>query len=332
MVSNRLKQLAEQTAGVGPTRREREAPGQPKAAPTRFMAEITGREEAEQRAQAAESRVAELEAQLKAGGTVKLPVAECHVVPGRRRTLSDEAYAELRENLRQHPMIHPIVVRPRSDGSGYDIMSGSNRRTIYAELGFTEIDAVLARTDPETTDDEELAFYANLLSPDLTDFEKYLGLVKITERSSVQLTHEDLAQRTGLLRQTVSKLLKFGELPEATRALLENNPAAIGLATAAKLAALTGQGKAEQVTAAVEQVVNKAITQEQAVAVATARPHAEKPAAGKTETIRRGRTTYCKVKPVGKTLRLDFESEEERARVEAIVLEVLRKAASESDK
>jgi ParB family chromosome partitioning protein len=272
----------------------------------------------------AESKIADLEMQLEAakaaGGALEIPLDRLTEVPGRRRKLTSEEFSELKENLDRHELITPITVLPRADGF-YEIVSGHNRVAAYRELGKSTIKAWPANAEAHKAD--ELAFYANLLHPDLTDFEKYLGFKLISERAGIQ-TAEELAERTGLSARQIRRLMAFGSLPEGAIALLDAWPGAIGANTAEALAKLAVEGKGAQVIEAIKTLTNGEATEQQAVRLAAAEPKPEKKRAAPT-TIKAGKAIYCRMHAADKVLRLEFASPEQREAAQKAVAEVLER-------
>lgn len=273
-------------------------------------------------------RITELEKQLKqakdAGGALELPLEQLVLVEGRQRKLTAEQRAELKENLRAHPLITPITVRVLPDGR-YEVVSGHNRVDIYRELGRPTIKAWLDDSDADRT--EELAFYANLLHPDLPDYEKYQGLSRIMEHDPLVMTEMDLARRTGLRQQEINRLMAFRHLPPDALALLDEKPTALGATSAGDLAKATKAGKGAQVVAALRQLVNGTIaTEKEAVQLAQQKPDAPpKPPKPEWKSVNVGRRTYAKVLATGKTLRIDFTDEAQRQAIEDVVLNLLDK-------
>lgn len=281
-------------------------------------------------AQRYHQRIAELEEELKKakdeGGALEIALDDLIEVEGRRRQLSPEAFSELKENLRQHDLITPITVRVLENGK-YEIVSGHNRVAVYRELGRPTIKAWLAESDADKM--EELAFYANLLHPDLTAYEKYIGLKKVRNSNPGLMTLADLALRTGLSKSLVSELLSFDDLPQEVLAELSKKPGALGSKAISQLASLTRDGKGEMVLAAVRKAVEENIEQQEVIRIASSKPKTEKPTSDKPQPkiIRSGRKTYCNMVGTRKTLRLDFQSEEDRAEVETLVEELLKAQA-----
>jgi len=282
-------------------------------------------------AQKYQERIRKLEADLKEaqekGGSAELPLDQLHEVPGRRRKLTAQQYNELKQNLKNNPLVTPITVRKLEEGAGYEVVSGSNRVAIFRELGRTHIPARVLNSDDRQA--EINAFFANLLQADLPDFEKYLGFKKIMEVQG-QLTHAEIAERAGVSRSFVTQLMAFDELPEAAIAILIEKPATIGANAAQDLAALVKKGRGEQVVEAIAKVAAGEFDQTRAIKHAAV-DAATKVAAVRPEPvkIRIGKATYCNMQRADKVLRLQFQSAEEAEAVQEAVREVLERRANE---
>jgi ParB family chromosome partitioning protein len=285
-------------------------------------------DDAENRADQAEAEVQRLQAALETakeqGGALQIPLTDLVEVPGRRRKLSLEAFSELRANLERHTLVTPITVRPLPDGK-YEIVSGHNRTAAYRELGKDSIPAWPAAA--EDSDVEELAFYANLLQPDLSALEKYRGLQRIKAQNP-DLTVAGLAERTGLSRSVVGELMLLDDLPAAALVELQVNPAALGAKALSQLAALAKQGRAEQVVEAVKRAVYDGIEQKEAVRLAAMQPKVSAPDSKSTPVIvKAGRKNYCSIVGAKKVLRIEFQNEGERQEIEAELKNFLEQIA-----
>ena len=335
-----IKDLASKTAGISarPVEKTHDR-GEPKTAPVR-MYDVTTR------MHAAEARAEELEAQLeeakKTAAQQEIPLDQIVESHGRKRQLSEEEFSELVENLRNNPLVTPITVRPTGTGK-YEIVSGHNRVAAFRELGREKIPAVIQDVDHVQADIN--AFYANLLQPSLPDYEKYLGFCMIKTRRP-DLTHEQIADMAGVSRSQVTKLMAFASLPSDALRILDKNIRALSANAATDLAALVKQGKHDLVTKAVEQLVEGKINQAQAVelvssgdatvaadtASALVSPGtATKAAKPKIEptTIKQGKATYCSMRRVDKTIRLDFKNPEEAAALEQEILALIKARVKE---
>lgn len=261
-------------------------------------------------------------------GVNKVLLSSLHSVAGRKRKLTDDEYAELRDNLRKNELITPITICKREDGD-WDIISGHNRVDIYRDLGFTEIAAYVMEN---SSDADIKAFYANLLHPSLPDFEKYLGFKK--HMASTGISQEQMATESGIGRSSISRLMSFDRLPEAAIEILIAHPTKLGGATANDLAKLVDQGKSDRVVEAVKNIVFNDVTQSAALAMA-AKTEA-KPAIKKELEIfkiKSGKSNYAEMRASEKTLRIDFKDEKKAAVFATLIYDMLKEHADlESNK
>ncbi|MDR5809096.1 ParB/RepB/Spo0J family partition protein [Caballeronia sp. LZ019] len=249
----------------------------------------------------------ELQEAKQMGGAVDVPLSDLHEVPGRRRYMAPEKYAELRDNLRHNKLIHPVVVLPRTQG-GFEIISGHHRSDAYRELGRETIRCVLGEATPEEAD--EGAFFANLMQSDLTDYEKYVG-IKRFQHEHPELTKASVAEHVGISPSHISALLSFERLPQEARKILEANMALLGANAAAELAVLAEAGKSDRVLEAVKRLADGKFDQSQAIKFVRASVEPKKAATGATNfKIRSGKTTWCDVRSAKNVMRIEFQSEE----------------------
>lgn len=277
-----------------------------------------------------QERISQLEADLKIakeqGGSAEIPLDDLYEVPERRRKLSSRQYNELKENLRTNPLVTPITVRKR-DAGGFEIVSGNNRVAIFRELSKTHIPARLLDSDDKQAGVN--AFYANLLQPDLPDFEKFLGFKKIIETHG-KLTHAEVAQGAGVSRSFVSQLMAFEELPEEVLKILDVQPGLIGANAAQDLAALVKKGRKVPVIQAVEKLAAGLFDQAKAIKeAATDKASTSIVARAESLKIRSGKSNYCNLIRAEKTLRVQFQSAEEAELMLIAVREILENRARE---
>lgn len=316
---------------------------------TQQIDSITGRDRAEARAEEAEAKVAallnELEQVRETGntgssqdhtdrindllrqleeatatrGSLELPLADLHEVEGRRRSLTTEQYNELKENLRNNPLIAPVSVRVRPAG-GLEIVSGHNRVAAFRELGRSTISAVIISSDDEQVD--EGAFYANLLQPNLPDYEKFLGF-KMLQARHPGLTQKEIAAKAGTSEQLISAVMSFEKLPREALDLLEANKNVIGANTAQALVLLAKKGREGHVVEAIQRVI-AGMDQAQALKLA-ASGEAKSAAVVKVTSVKYtvGKSAYCELRRANTTLRVDFKSAEEAEAVEKLVKDLL---------
>ncbi|KMQ80331.1 Chromosome (plasmid) partitioning protein ParB [Candidatus Burkholderia pumila] len=254
---------------------------EPRTSPGRLM-------DAQHRINTAQARIKELETQLEHRAALEVPLDALVEVSGRRRKLAVEQFHELKSNLAQHALATPILVRSLSEGR-FEIVAGHNRVAAYRELGRKTIRANVATIDEGEI--EFAAFFSNLLSPSLTDFEKYWNFKRLQELSGLSRT--EIADSAGLSKSHVTRIFSFDALPEEAKAALAEKPERLGSNAAQKLAALTEAGKDKKVTEAIRRLVeDDGFTQDKAVALATEKPKATVPSA---TVVRSGRRKICEI-------------------------------------
>lgn len=273
------------------------------------------------------SKVAVLQAELEAATGQGIAISLSHLVeaPGRRRALSDEAFSQLRENLRTNDLVTPITVR-KLDSAKFEIVSGHNRVRAYRELGKDTIQTVVQNTDDIKTGIN--SFYANLLQTDLTDFEKFVGFTMLQEK--LNLSQADIARHSGMSEQFVSQIMAFRDLPKGALAIVEANPSVLGMDAAYKLALLAKKhpDQSARIVEAVEKLNTGDVDQKGAVRLASNISDETKPAEKrKPIIIKSGKSNYCDMQRVNKTLRIQFKSAEEAQAIEDAVREVLQRRA-----
>lgn len=317
--------LAAKSALIAPVIAEEtgNAPRAPKTAPGALMHAMPLLKEKQLEIDALAAEMELLRAQVVEGsdGGVEVSIDRLIEVPGRRRHMSAEKYAELRENLRRNKLIHPVVVR-RTNDDKFEIISGHHRADAFRELGRESIRAVVDNGSEDEADAG--AFFANLMQSDLTDFEKYLGFKARASRHP-DLTRAAIAEQAGLTEAMVSYIFSFDHLPADVLSILSERPSLLGANAGHALASLAKQGKAEQVVEAFKRLADGSIDQSQAVKLASADPSKKKaPATSPVTTkIKVGKSMYCELRRAKNVVRLQFQTDEEAARVQAAIAQVL---------
>lgn len=269
--------IFDKTEGIKPRERMEPVPTRIKTAPGMFL-------DTHHRA-----TIAEAENALLRNRRVK--IADLKIVDGRKRQLSSMEFAELKANLAAFPLVNPVAVRALPGGA-FELISGHNRVQAFVELGRDEIDANLLDLGEEQV--LPAAFYSNLLSPALPDYEKYLGFKNLQEATGK--SQADLARESGIAKSMISMLFAFDELRPATHALLSRQPQLVSATMAAKLRALPHADDAIAGLAAGE------VTAQQLLAVAAGKN--EKSAAEfkqETVVIRNGKSRHAEISVRGGT-------------------------------
>ncbi|MFN8120900.1 MAG: ParB/RepB/Spo0J family partition protein [Thermoleophilia bacterium] len=166
-----------------------------------------------------------------AEGLVELPVADIHPNPDQpRRRIDPAALATLVESIRQHGLVQPVAVRP--DGDGYVLIAGERRWRAAREAGLERVPALIREADEQGR--LELALVENLVREDLSPMEVARACAILTE--DFGQSHQNVADRLGRARPTVSNLLRLLELPDEVQAMVDRGELSEGHARAVLMA------------------------------------------------------------------------------------------------
>jgi ParB family chromosome partitioning protein len=124
-----------------------------------------------------------------------------------RKAFDSNALDELSASIRSSGLIQPVVVRRQ--GSGFQLIAGERRWRAARHAGLTQIPAIVREvTDAESL---ELALVENLLREDLNPMEEGEAFDRLLTQFG--WTQEELAQRVGKDRSSISNALRLLRLP-----------------------------------------------------------------------------------------------------------------------
>ena len=138
-----------------------------------------------------------------------------------------EGLEELRDSIKAHGVLQPIVVLRREQG--YELIAGERRCRAARMAGLKAIPAVV-RQGLSDQDMLEMALVENVQRRDLDPIERAKGYRRLIDE--LQLTQESVAQRVGLKRATVANQLRLLELPEVIQAAVSQGALTMGHARA----------------------------------------------------------------------------------------------------
>jgi ParB family chromosome partitioning protein len=121
--------------------------------------------------------------------------------------------SELIASIAEKGVIEPLVVRQRGDR--FQIIAGERRYQASIQAGVRELPVVVREVDD--TEVIELALIENLQRKDLSPFEEADGLKVLAEKYGY--THEDMAEKIGKSRSTITESLSLTAMPEEVRQL-----------------------------------------------------------------------------------------------------------------
>ncbi len=171
----------------------------------------------------------ELPPQQERGTLQRIPVAQIRPNPFQpRKEFRPEQLAELETSLRTSGLLQPITVRPAPAGPGYELIAGERRLRAAANLGWSEIPALVRDIDDTTL--LTLALVENLQRADLNPIEEAEGYQRLIQEFA--LTQQQVADVVGKDRSTVANLLRLLSLPASVRRMLQSGQLTLGHARA----------------------------------------------------------------------------------------------------
>ncbi|MCR5065076.1 MAG: ParB/RepB/Spo0J family partition protein [Bacteroidales bacterium] len=132
-----------------------------------------------------------------------------------RKEFDEEALNELSQSIRQQGVITPITVRQMPDGK-YQLIAGERRVRASQLAGLKEIPAYIRiATDTQMM---EMALVENIQRENLNAMEIAFSYNALIEEC--QLTHEQLSEKVGKNRSTITNYLRLLNLPSETQLAL----------------------------------------------------------------------------------------------------------------
>lgn len=175
-----------------------------------------------------------------------------------RKNFAEEALEELKESIRQHGIIQPLIVR--DVGGRLELIAGERRFRASQLLGLTELPVI--RRVASDRDVLEMALIENLQREDLDPVEEARAYQRLANEFS--LRQEDIAARVGKNRATVANAIRLLDLEEMVQGYL-----ARGLITTGHAKAILAIKEAEHQRAVAEQVIKRKLTVRQTEALVT---------------------------------------------------------------
>ncbi len=189
----------------------------------------------------------------------ELPVDSIERNPRQPRQNFDAGeLAELADSIREHGVLQPLIVAQPEDSDQYLLIAGERRLQAARQAGLSTVPAVVR----EATDEQLIvwALIENLQREDLNPLEAAEGYRQLAE--DFDLSHEQIAERVGKSRSTVTNTLRLLNLPDAARTAVERGRLSEGHARA--LLSLDGE---EAQLAALQTVLDQGLNVRQTEAL-----------------------------------------------------------------
>jgi len=139
----------------------------------------------------------------------KIPVEQIEANPYQPRTHFEEnALKELAESIRIHGIIQPLTVRKLTNGQ-YQLVSGERRLRASKLVGLKDVPAYVLEADQQGM--LEMALIENIQRQDLNAMEVAISFKRLIDE--VQIKQEEVGERVGKDRSTVTNYLRLLKLP-----------------------------------------------------------------------------------------------------------------------
>jgi ParB family chromosome partitioning protein len=142
-----------------------------------------------------------------------------------RRRFDPEELEKLAASLRRHGVLQPVVVRAAQDH--YELVVGERRWRAARLAGLERIPVTVA--DIASPDRLEFALVENVQRRDLNPVELAQAFSALSDAG---LTHQEIGERVGMDRSSVSNYIRLLELPRDLQQDLEENRIQLGHAKA----------------------------------------------------------------------------------------------------
>ncbi len=144
-----------------------------------------------------------------------------------RSNFDEEALDELAGSIRKFGIIQPITVRLLDNGK-YQLITGERRYRAAVLIGLQSIPAFVREANDQNM--LEMALVENIQREDLNAIEVAIGYQRLIEECS--LTQENLSDRVGKKRATISNYLRLLKLPAEIQLGIREDKISMGHARA----------------------------------------------------------------------------------------------------
>ncbi len=144
-----------------------------------------------------------------------------------RSNFEENALQELSDSIRQHGIIQPITVR-KLGYDRYQLISGERRFRASQMAGLNDVPAYIRIADDQEM--LEMALVENIQREDLDPIEVALSYKRLIDEC--ELTQEQLSEKVGKQRSTVTNFLRLLKLPAPIQKALRDREISMGHAKA----------------------------------------------------------------------------------------------------
>lgn len=240
-----------------------------------------------------------------------------------RYQIAPEELAELAASIRENGIIQPLIVTPAKEPGKYTLIAGERRLLAASMAGLNSVPVIIREASEQQR--LELALIENVQRADLMPLEAAEAYRQLAD--DFNLSHEQIAQRLGKSRVSITNTIRLLKLPDEARDALNKGEISegharvlLGLPTPqAQSAALHSIIKHELNVRRTEELVRKLLGQR---AVKETKPAPKADLSFLEERLRQRLGTRVSLHPrkKGGTLVIHYYSDEE---LDALILRIL---------
>ncbi len=158
----------------------------------------------------------------------EIPIDQIDPNPFQTRShVNEEQLAELAASIAANGVVQPVLVRPVAGGR-FQLIAGERRWRASKLAGKNTVPAILRQVSDEQA--MEITIVENLQRADLNAMEQARAFERLARE--FHMTQEQMAQRTGKDRASVSNFLRLLKLPSSVQARVEAGDLSFGHARA----------------------------------------------------------------------------------------------------
>jgi ParB family chromosome partitioning protein len=162
-------------------------------------------------------------------GGMEIPVGDIDANPYQPRTLfNDEAIQELAASIKASGVLQPVIVRRNAGASGYQLVAGERRLRAAKIAGISKIPAIVKKVDDREM--MELSLIENIQRENLNPIEEAKAFNTLAVK--LGLTHEQISERVGKQRVSITNSLRLLGLPEEVQEMVSRGTLSAGHARA----------------------------------------------------------------------------------------------------
>ncbi len=167
---------------------------------------------------------------MKEGAAATLRISEIEPRADQpRKQFEREALETLADSIAAYGVLQPILVRQNPNFEGtFEIIAGERRWRAAKMAGLTEIPAVVVDSDDMKA--AQIALIENVQRENLNIVEEAFAYQALMER--FDMTQEQVAQKVGKARSSITNILRLLDLPEEVLEMLKANELSYGHARA----------------------------------------------------------------------------------------------------